>query len=98
MRDDTVHLTELSDDALKNRYTVMLVVRMSVFGHLPPSGEPLNPVVDGSSTRWEPCLDTAYGEADRRGWEPTALREAARQVLSPPMGSVVDPVAIFRAD
>jgi len=46
----------------------------------------------------EPCLDTAYGEADRRGWEPTALREAARQVLSPPMGSVVDPVAIFRAD
>ena len=94
---DTTRLAELSDDDLRKHYTVMLVVRMLLFSHLPPSGESANPVVDGLVNRLQLCLDAAYGEAARRGWEPKALRETARQVLSPPMGAVVDPVAIFRA-
>jgi hypothetical protein len=90
-------LAELGDDDLRKHYTVMLVVRMLLFSHVPPADEPANRVVDGLIDQMGPCLDAAYGEATRRGWTPTALREAARQVLSPPTGSVVDPVAIFRA-
>jgi len=62
----------------------VLVVRMRDFSHLPRSAEPLNPVVDGLIDHLEPCLDTEYGEADRRGSGPRALREAARGVPSPP--------------
>ena len=94
---DTAQLTQMSDDDLSKHYTVMLVVRMLLFSHTPPAGEPSNPLVEGLVEQLEPCLDTAYQEAARRGWEPKALREAARQVLSPPMGAVIDPVAIFRA-
>jgi len=94
---DTAQLTDLSDDDLTKHYTVMLVVRMLLFAQLPPASEPPSQVVEGLIDAVEPCLDTAYAEAARRGWEPKALRESARQVLSPPMGAVLDPVAIFRA-
>ena len=93
---DTTRSVELSDDDLRKHYTVLLVVRMLLFSHLPPSGESANPVVDGLVNRLQLCLDAAYGEAARRGWEPKALRETARQVLSPAKGAVVDAVAIFR--
>jgi hypothetical protein len=96
-RTDTARSAEPSDDQLRKHYTVMPVVRILLFGHVAPSGEPSNPVVDGLTDHVGPCLDAAYGEATRREWTPTALRDAARQVLSAPTGSVVDPVAIFRA-
>ena len=41
---DTTRLAELSDDDLRKHYTVMLVVRMLLFSHLPPSGESADPV------------------------------------------------------
>jgi hypothetical protein len=94
---ETPTLAEVSDDDLRKHYTVMLIVRMLVFSHEPAAGEGPNRVVDGLIHQLEPCLDSAHAEATRRGWEPKALREAARQVLSPPQGSSIDPVAIFRA-
>jgi hypothetical protein len=96
-KSDKAQMTQLSDDDLSAHYTVMLIVRMLLFSHLPPAAEPSNPVVEGLIDQLEPCLDNAYGEAARRGWEPQVLREAARLVLSPPLGAVVDPVEIFRA-
>jgi len=89
-------LTELSDDDLRAHYTVMLVVRMFVFSHEPASGEMRDPLVHELEDRLGPCLDAAYAEADRRGWAPRTLREAARQVLSPAAGGQVDPVALLR--
>jgi len=94
---DTTRLVELSDDDLRKHYTVTLVVRMFLFSHLPPSGEPVDPVVEELINQLQSCLDNVYDEAARRGWEPKALRETARQVLSPAKGAVVDAVAIFRA-
>lgn len=90
-------LGELGDDDLKAHYTVVLVVRMLVFSRVPPAGAPPDPVVARLVEQAEPCLDAVYREAARRGWRPSILRDAARRVLSPPGGSVIDPVAIFRA-
>ena len=90
-------LREVGDADLKDHYTVMLIVRMLVFSHQPGAEAERDPLVDSLVERLGPCLDAAYREADRRGWEPNQLREAARQVLSPSSGDPIDAVAIFRA-
>ena len=89
--------SEASDAGLREHYTVLLIVRMLVFSHEPPSGDPRNPVVDDLVEPLEPCLEAAHAEAARRVWESRALRAAAREVLSPSLGAALDPVANFCA-
>lgn len=94
---ESAEWASVTDEALRERYTVMLVVRMLVFSHEPPSTVRRDPMVLDLVARLQPCLDAAYEEAERRGWNPKDLRAAARQVLSPPAGTLIDPVALFRA-
>ena len=93
---DLTQLRLLGTEDLQRAYTAILVARMLVFSHEPPSGQSRDACVAGLNLRLEECLGNVYASAAQRGCDRRTLMAAARAELAAAADPEIDPAEFIR--